>query len=98
MFTDAQEPLFKPNLKNEKNKRDNPIDLSFLKKIPEKYQLQQPMTTENTCEINLDDLRGNILLNRNPFVKSAVNYIENILKTHPALLEENLSIEEDLAK
>ena len=83
---------------NEKNKRDNPIDLSFLKKIPEKYQFQQPTTTENTCNINLDDLSGNILLNRNPFVKSAVNYIENILKTHPALLEENLSIEEDLAK
>ena len=56
------------------------------------------MTTENTCNINLDDLSGNILLNRNPFVKSAVNYIENILKTHPALFEENLSIEEDLAK
>ena len=55
---------------------------------------------ENTCDIDLDALIDleNILINRSPFVKAAVNSIKTVLETHPALLENGFAIEEDLEK
>ena len=54
----------------------------------------------NTCEIDLYSLTDleNVLINRSPFVKAAVNSIRNVLETHPALIEKDVAIEEDLAK
>ena len=55
---------------------------------------------ENTCDIDLDSLTDveNILINRNPFVKAAVNSIKTVLESHPALMEKDVAIEEDLEK
>ena len=55
---------------------------------------------ENTCDIDLDSLTDleNVLINRSPFVKAAVNSIRTVLESHPALIENDISIEEDLAK
>ena len=55
---------------------------------------------ENTCDIDLDALMNleNILINKSPFVKAAVNSIRTVLETHPALLDKDVGIEQDLAK
>ena len=55
---------------------------------------------ENTCDIDLDSLTDleNVLINRSPFVKAAVNSIKTVLETHPALVEKDVAIEEDLEK
>ena len=55
---------------------------------------------ENTCDIDLDSLTDleNVLINRSPFVKAAVNSIKIVLETNPALLEKDITLEEDLAK
>ena len=55
---------------------------------------------ENTCDIDINALMDveNILIKKSPFVKAAVNSIRTVLETHPALLEKDVSIEEDLAK
>ena len=55
---------------------------------------------ENTCDIDINALMDieNILINKSPFVKAAVNSIRTVLETHPALVEKDVSIEEDLAK
>lgn len=55
---------------------------------------------ENTCDIDVSALLDmeNILINKSPFVKAAVNSIRTVLEAHPALLEKDVSIEQDLAK
>ncbi len=55
---------------------------------------------ENTCNIDMNALMDmeNLLINKSPFVKAAVNLIRTVLENHPALLEKDVSIQEDLAK
>ena len=55
---------------------------------------------ENTCDIDLDSLTDleNVLINRSPFVKAAVKSIKTVLETHPAVVEKDVAIDEDLEK
>ena len=55
---------------------------------------------ENTCDIEINALMHmeNILINKSPYVKAAVNSIRTVLEVHPALLEKDVSIPQDLAK
>ena len=55
---------------------------------------------ENTCDIDINSLMDmeNILINKSPYVKAAVNSIRTVLEVHPALLEKDVSIPQDLAK
>ena len=70
----------------------------ILKKLPRNDHFTD--VEENTCDIDLDALMDleNILITRSPYVKAAVGAIRKVLETHPALLEKDVGIEEDLAK
>ena len=70
----------------------------ILKKLPKNDHFTD--VEENTCDIDLDALMDleNILITRSPYVRAAVSVIKKVLETHPALLEKDVGIEEDLAK
>ena len=73
-------------------------EIKTIQKLPKYGQVTEDV--ENTCNIDLDaqmDLE-NILINKSPFVKAAVSSIRTVLETHPALLDKDIGIEEDLAK
>ena len=86
-----------------KNNRHNQLlGLQEIRKLIKKLPKNEYLTDvdENTCDIDLDTLMDleNILINRSPYVKAAVNSIRTVLETHPALLEKDVGIGEDLAK
>ena len=86
-----------------KNNRHNQLlGLEEIRKLIKKLPKNEYLTDvdENTCDIDLDTLMDleNILINRSPYVKAAVNSIRTVLETHPALLEKEGGIGEDLAK
>ena len=86
-----------------KNNRHNQLlGLEEIRKLIKKLPKNEYLTDvdENTCDIDLDTLMDleNILINRSPYVKAAVNSIRTVLETHPALLENDVGIGEDLAK
>ena len=86
-----------------KNNRHNQLlGLEEIRKLIKKLPKNEYLTDvdENTCGIDLDTLMDleNILINRSPYVKAAVNSIRTVLETHPALLEKDVGIGEDLAK
>ena len=94
---------FKPTLMDSKsNMHQHLPGVEELHKIIHKMPKYDHFTAvgENTCDIDLDALIDleNILINRSPFVKAAVNSIKTVLETHPALLEKGFAIEEDLEK
>ena len=86
-----------------KNNRNNQLlGLEEIRKLLKKLPKNDYLTDvdENTCDIDLDTLMDleNILITRSPYVKAAVNSIRTVLKTHPALLENDVGIGEDVAK
>ena len=86
-----------------KNNRNNQLlGLDEIRKLLKKLPKNDYLTDvdENTCDIDLDTLMDleNILITRSPYVKAAVNSIRTVLETHPALLENDVGIGEDLAK
>ena len=86
-----------------KNNRNNQLlGLDEIRKLLKKLPKNDYLTDvdENTCDIDHDTLMDleNILINRSPYVKAAVNSIRTVLETHPALLEKDVGIGEDLAK
>ena len=99
----AQNSVFKPSLMNSKNNKQNQfLGLEEIRKLLKKLPKNDHLTDVdvNTCDINLDTLMDleNILIARSPYVKAAVNSIKTVLETHPALLEKDVGIGEDLAK
>ena len=99
----ARNSVFKPSLMDSKNNRNNQLlGLDEIRKLLKKLPKNDYLTDvdENTCDIDLDTLMDleNILTTRSPYVKAAVNSIRTVLETHPALLEKDVGIGEDLAK
>ena len=73
---------------------------TILQKLPKYDHDHVTDVVENTCDIDLDALMNleNILINKSPFVKAAVNSIRTVLETHPALLDKDVVIGENLTK
>ena len=96
------EPSFIDPINNigQKLHRPGVEENTIFQKLP-KYDHDHVMdVVENTCDIDLDALMNleNILINKSPFVKAAVNSIRTVLETHPALFDKDVGIEQDLAK
>ena len=87
---------------SKKNRHNQFLGLEEIRKLLKKLPKNDHLTDvdENTCDIDLDTLKDleNILITRSPYVKAAVNSIRTVLETHPALLEKDVGIGEDLAK
>lgn len=87
---------------SKKNIQDKLPGVEDLQKITQKLPKYNHFTDvgENSCDIDLDSFTDleNILINRSPFVKAALNSIKTVLETHPALMEKDIAIEEDLEK
>ena len=102
----AHNSFLEPNMIDPKNNigqklhRPGVEENTIFRKLPKYDHDHVTDNVENTCDIDLDALMNleNILINKSPYVKAAINSIRTVLETHPALLDKDVGIEEDLAK